>query len=56
MRFIPVFQARISKDSLFEQIPYSDNMKILCEKGLITQQEILDELMAIKARDEKGKN
>jgi hypothetical protein len=31
-------------------------MKILCEKGLITQQEILDELMAIKARDEKGKN
>ncbi len=56
LRFIPVFQARISKDSLFEQIPYSDNMKILCEKGLITQQEILDELMAIKARDEKGKN
>jgi len=30
-------------------------VNLLTRKGLITQQEVLDELMAVRARDEKGK-
>ena len=46
----------------YEEIAYSNMMSIealvslLTRKGLITQQEILDELKAIKLRDEKEKN
>ena len=46
----------------YEEIAYSNIMSIeaivslLTRKGLITQQEILDELKAIKLRDEKDKN
>ena len=46
----------------FEEIAYSNMMSIealvslLTRKGLITQQEILEELKAIKLRDEKEKN
>ena len=31
-------------------------VNLLTRKGLITQQEVLNELMAVRARDEKGKN
>ena len=46
----------------YEEIAYSNIMSIeaivslLTRKGLITQQEILDELKAIKLRDDKEKN
>ena len=46
----------------YEDIAYSNMMSIeaivslLTRKGLITQQEILDELKAIRVRDEKEKN
>ena len=46
----------------YEEIAYSNMMSIeaivslLTRKGLITQQEILDELKAIRLRDEKDKN
>jgi hypothetical protein len=46
----------------YEEISYSNMMSIealvnlLTRKGLITQQEVLNELMAVRARDEKGKN
>ena len=46
----------------YEEIADSNMMSIqalvslLTRKGLITQQEILDELKAIKLRDEKEKN
>ena len=46
----------------YEEIAYSNMMSIealvslLTRKGLITEQEILDELKAIKLRDEKEKN
>ena len=46
----------------YEEIAYSNMMSIeaivslLTRKGLITQQEILDELKAIRLRDEKEKN
>jgi hypothetical protein len=30
-------------------------VNLLTRKGLITQQEVLDELMAVRERDEKGK-
>jgi len=30
-------------------------VNLLTRKGLITQQEVLDELMAVRARDGKGK-
>jgi len=46
----------------YEEIAYSNMMSIeaivslLTRKGLITQQEILDELKAIRVRDEKEKN
>ena len=46
----------------YEEIAYSNMMSIealvnlLTRKGLITQQEVLNELMAVRARDEKGKN
>ena len=46
----------------YEDIAYSNMMSIeaivslLTRKGLITQQEILDELKAIRLRDEKDKN
>ena len=46
----------------YEEIAYSNMMSIeaivslLTSKGLITQQEILDELKAIRVRDEKEKN
>ena len=46
----------------YEEIAYSNMMSIealvslLTRKGLITEQEILDELKAIKVRDEKEKN
>ncbi len=46
----------------YEEIAHSNMMSIealvslLTRKGLITQQEILDELKAIKVRDEKEKN
>ena len=45
----------------YEEIAYSNMMSIealvnlLTRKGLITQQKVLDELMAVRARDEKGK-
>ena len=45
----------------YEEIAYSNMMSIealvnlLTRKGLITQQEVLDELMAVRARDERGK-
>jgi len=49
------------KSVSYEEIAYS-NMRIieslvnlLTHKGLITQQEVLDELMAVRARNEKGK-
>ena len=46
----------------YEEIAYSNMMSIeaivsfLTSKGLITQQEILDELKAIRVRDEREKN
>ena len=46
----------------YEEIVYSNMMSIeaivslLTRKGLITQQEILDELKAIRVRDEREKN
>ena len=46
----------------YEEIVYSNMMSIeaivslLTRKGLITQQEILDELKAIRVRDEQEKN
>ena len=46
----------------YEEIAYSNMMSIeaivslLTRKGLITQQKILDELKAIRLRDEKEKN
>ena len=46
----------------YKEIAYSNMMSIealvslLTRKGLITEQEILDELKAIKIRDEKEKN
>jgi len=46
----------------YEEIAYSNMMSIeaivslLTCKGLITQQEILDELKAIRVRDEREKN
>ena len=46
----------------YEDIAYSNMMSIeaivslLTRKGLITQQEILDELKAIRDRDEQEKN
>jgi len=49
------------KSVSYEEISYSNMMSIealvnlLTRKGLITQQEVLDELMAVRARDEKGK-
>jgi len=50
------------KTVTYEEIAYSNMMSIealvslLTRKGLITEQEILDELKAIKIRDEKDKN
>ena len=50
------------KTVTYEEIAYSNMMSIealvslLTRKGLITQQEILDELKAIKLRDDKEKN
>jgi len=50
------------KTVTYEEIAYSNMMSIealvslLTRKGLITEQEILDELRAIKLRDEKEKN
>ena len=46
----------------YEDIAYSNMMSIeaivslLTRKGLITQQEILDELKAIRVRDEREQN
>ena len=46
----------------YEEIAYSNMMSIeaivnlLTRKGLITQQQILDELKAIRVRDEREKN
>ena len=46
----------------YKEIAYSNMMSIealvslLTRKGLITEQEILDELKAIKLRDDKEKN
>jgi hypothetical protein len=50
------------KTITYEEIAYSNMMSIealvslLTRKGLITEQEILDELRAIKLRDDKEKN
>ena len=50
------------KTITYEEIAYSNMMSIealvslLTRKGIITEQEILDELKAIKVRDEKEKN
>jgi hypothetical protein len=50
------------KTVTYEEIAYSNMMSIealvslLTRKGLITEQEILDELKAIKSRDERDKN
>ena len=49
------------KSVSYKKIAYSNTMSIealvnlLTRKGLITQQEVLDELMAVRARDGKGK-
>jgi hypothetical protein len=49
------------KSVSYKEIAYSNMMSIealinlLTRKGLITQQEVLDELMAVRARDERGK-
>ena len=46
----------------YEEIAYSNMMSLeaivslLTRKGLITQQEILDELKVIRVRDEREKN
>ena len=46
----------------YKEIAYSNMMSIealvslLTRKGLITQQEVLDELKAVRLRDEKEKN
>ena len=50
------------KSVSYKEIAYSNMMSIeaivslLTRKGLITQQEILDELKAIRVRDKKEKN
>jgi len=50
------------KTVTYEEIAYSNMMSIealvslLTRKGLITEQEIMDELKAIRLRDEKEKN
>ena len=50
------------KTVTYEEIAYSNMMSIealvslLTRKELITQQEILDELKAVRLRDEKEKN
>ncbi|MDP7197769.1 MAG: hypothetical protein QF864_16495 [SAR202 cluster bacterium] len=50
------------KTVTYEEIAYSNMMSIealvslLTRKGLITEQEILDELKAVRLRDEKEKN
>jgi len=50
------------KTITYEEIAYSNMMSIealvslLTRKGLITEREILDELKAIKLRDDKDKN
>jgi len=49
------------KSISYEEIAYSNMMNIealvslFTHKGLITQQEVLDELMAVRTRDERGK-
>ena len=49
------------KSVSYEEITYSIMISIealanlLTRKGLITQQEVLNELMPVRARDEKGK-
>ena len=49
------------KSVSYKEFAYSNMMSIealvnlLTRKGLITQQEVLDELMAVRARDERGK-
>ena len=49
------------KSVSYEEISYSNMMSIealvnlLTRKELITQQEVLDELMAVRARNGKGK-
>ena len=49
------------KSVSYEEISYSIMMSIealvnlLNRKGLIPQQEVLDKLMAVRARNEKGK-
>jgi len=49
------------KSVSYKEIAYSNMISIealaylLTRKGLITQQKVLDELMAVRARDEKGK-
>jgi len=49
------------KSVSYKEIAYSNMMSIealvnlLTRKGLITQQEVIDELMAVRARDESGK-
>ena len=50
------------KTITYEEIAYSNMMSIealvslLTRKGLITEQEILDEWKAVRLRDEKEKN
>ena len=50
------------KTVTYKEIAYSNMMSIealvslLTRKGIITEREILDELKAIKLRDEKEKN
>jgi len=50
------------KSVSYKEIAYSNMMSIealvnlLTRKGLITQQEVIDELMAVRARDERGKD
>ena len=49
------------KSVSYKKIAYSNMMSIealvnlLTRKGLITQQEVLNELMPVRSRDEKGK-
>ena len=49
------------KSVSYKEFSYSNMMSIealvnlLTRKGLITQQEVIDELMAVRARDERGK-
>ena len=59
---IELGEAMERKTVSYEEIAYSNMMSIealvslLTRKGLITQQEVLDELKAVRTRDEQERN